>query len=103
MNNKFKGEIDTKESITKGACRIKGVVLKSKLQASKGVILKVTSFLGEGATFNTYRPVAGDSIKVVGLINKNLDYGDTLKLEIKTSPIIRTQEVQKVKLIKTLD
>jgi len=103
LNKKFKGEIKTKESITKSACRIEGVIVGSQQQDTESLLMTVTSFLGEGASFNTYRPAAGDSIKVSGLGKRNLNYGDTLKIEVQTLPEIRSKAIQQVTLIKILD
>ena len=103
FKNKAKPYIYSPESISKSACRIAGVVTDVQKDKNNSLILQVTSFLGEGASFNSYRPIKGDNVEVTGIQKVDYHLGDTLKIEIQTLPKQPNTAIQKVGLIKILE
>lgn len=103
IKNKSKDRFNSAESISKGACRIEGKVIDQQSENEQSLILEVTSFLGEGASFQTYRPRKGDIIEVTGLSARDYNLNEALKLEIQTLPKKPNLPIQKVGLIKILD
>lgn len=102
IKKKAADEVVIVDKISKSACRVQGVII-GETSTDKDIILKVTSFLGEGASFNTYRPRSGEKIEVKGLRANNYSKSDTIKIEIQTLPIKPNEDIQKVGLIKILD